>query len=678
MADLTSPSKAHSPTKPTMTSITTTTTTTTTTGGFLLKSLLCALFLFALPLFPSEAPAFLSHTPFTNLWELLHLLFIGIAVSYGLFSRRNADDPIQASGFPDPNSSRMENLLSIFDVGCHEKGQLQLQLQRWDSGQAQGETFAFNEKPKTNSFNSGNSVEIPSGYAENTEIQSWNSQYFQCQPMIVVAHPNYSPKDDVDNKPLGLPVRSLRSSTAGPARTRPRTRSGSCSSSGSGDSSIGSDGCKNGNFGEVGPLNLEEKFDETVSLPSPIPWGSRSGRMDTRRASRPTALKLPLHSRHLSVEESQFRNPKSRFLRSNTSFASHTSSVSSSSPNEQSPVRSATPDFLEVKMEEVREKNRDLRPSVTASPTDGVGSLFDSNSYECANRVPLEKGVKVNVWDWKDFAKDEILDSSHAHEYSKHAQRKFSNELKYLSDDDKQDILKNKAQAQGSHPRNRMNGSFNDSDGPINCKEGSPVAGWSSRREDNSNSSCTEGSIQGSSKLNPNPQKDSIKASFRGKSVRTFRTDGKTMGREKIEQTRKGNTTGPVQHKHDHLGPSYPMKAKELHALGDEFVFLNEDAVGRSSDAARTNSSNYQMHDEKKFQDMESINSKEEVVELQAKSKPYAGDDIDGVSDVGTEADEVDRKAGEFIAKFREQIRLQKTASIDSSSVLDFMEDHYQ
>ncbi|CAA6657065.1 unnamed protein product [Spirodela intermedia] len=44
-------------------------------------------------IFPTQAPEFVNQTVITRSWELLHLLLVGLAVSYGLFSRRNAFDP---------------------------------------------------------------------------------------------------------------------------------------------------------------------------------------------------------------------------------------------------------------------------------------------------------------------------------------------------------------------------------------------------------------------------------------------------------------------------------------------------------------------------------------------------------------------------------------------------------
>ena len=48
------------------------------------------------------------------------------------------------------------------------------------------------------------------------------------------------------------------------------------------------------------------------------------------------------------------------------------------------------------------------------------------------------------------------------------------------------------------------------------------------------------------------------------------------------------------------------------------------------------------------------------------------------VDDAGPYSDEVDKKAGEFIAKFREQIRLQKMASIGRSRGVGMSGNHFR
>ncbi|KAK4788106.1 hypothetical protein SAY86_019425 [Trapa natans] len=625
-------------------------------AGLLLKSLFCAVFLFAIPIFPSEAPAFISETPFTNLWELLHLLFIGIAVSYGLFSRRNAEKRSETSELPEPYSSRMEGLLSIFDDGFHENGLFQY----WDNGQSQGETFAFERKLKSKSFDFRRDAEIHSGHPENPEIHSWSSQYLQSPPVIMVTRPNYSPDADSNYKPLGLPVRSLRSRTAEHVEVKRAAKGGPDSDATcTVDSSFSSDGCKYGSFGEMGPLDLEEKFDSSVSLPSPIPWSSRLRSVERRKDSSPAPLKQSLHSSPLSVEESQFRHPKPWSVRSR-SFASHGNSIPSPSPSLQSSSHSATPNLFEVRKEDAREKKRDQGPSQSSvrasSLDDGACIFFEPDSQHCTNRVSIEKSMPKNPRCGKDSSGSGI-GSMHSHEYTEHAQ-KFRNGLMDLSDEDRHDFLENKVRSCGSLLQNGSSEPFPCSNNHSNYEECTRTSDRSSRREYRSNSSYGEGSVQGSMKLPVNSGDASTRASVRGKSVRTFRARDKSA---------ESKTPGAVQQKNDPPGQSYPRKGEELGASDDELAFSKGDIDGLNY-MTRPNTWSYPNHEEKKLQDRKSMESKE--AELQAESDIDKGGDFDCMS-------EVDKKAGEFIAKFREQMRLQRT-SIHSSSVVDAVEDHYQ
>ncbi|KAG5399599.1 hypothetical protein IGI04_014206 [Brassica rapa subsp. trilocularis] len=135
-------------------------------GGFFSKPVLLGMFLLALPLFPSQAPDFVGETVLTKLWELIHLLFVGIAVAYGLFSRRNVGE------------SNVESRMSCVD----ESSLLPL--------------FSTREEE----------------YGEINQVQAWNSRYSQGRSkVVVVARPAYGLDGHVVHQSLGLPVRSLRS-----------------------------------------------------------------------------------------------------------------------------------------------------------------------------------------------------------------------------------------------------------------------------------------------------------------------------------------------------------------------------------------------------------------------------------------------------------------------------------
>ncbi|GFS35563.1 hydroxyproline-rich glycoprotein family protein [Actinidia rufa] len=182
------------------------------------------------PIRPNPPPEFINQTVLTKLWELLHLLFIGIAVSYGLFGRKK------------------------------------------------------------------------SGTENEVETQSKSGE-----PMVFVSRENCvledlgKPKSVMDHKPLSLPIRSLRSKTTD--RDAPESVKRN-------ESTSDSDKIKNGKFRGLIPINLEEKFKETVSIPSPVPWGSKSRRMEVRENMNSTS-KSHSHSKHISNGESEFDYLKS-------------------------------------------------------------------------------------------------------------------------------------------------------------------------------------------------------------------------------------------------------------------------------------------------------------------------------------------------------------------------------
>ncbi|GAB2300822.1 hypothetical protein Dimus_034856 [Dionaea muscipula] len=147
---------------------------------FLFKALIATAFLLLVPL---QAPDFIDQSLFTRSWELLHLVFVGIAVSYGLFSRRNIEDSVgdTNSKFDSAQSylSRLLHVSSVFDED----------------------------------------VDGPSGSSvDDSKIQTWSSQYYRNNdPMVVVAEGGGSPvdgrtdsKSGFAEKPLLLPVRSLK------------------------------------------------------------------------------------------------------------------------------------------------------------------------------------------------------------------------------------------------------------------------------------------------------------------------------------------------------------------------------------------------------------------------------------------------------------------------------------
>ncbi|XP_021756380.1 uncharacterized protein LOC110721519 [Chenopodium quinoa] len=137
---------------------------------FFLKFLFIALLLSLVPLFPSDPPEFISHTVFAKSWELIHLLIIGIALSYGLFCRRKPAQIPPKTQITQPFAPNILHHSSIFD------------------------------------YEEGN----PSGVFDKNVIptQSFNLSHYKAEPLADSRRENIK---FFDERPLGLPVRSLRS-----------------------------------------------------------------------------------------------------------------------------------------------------------------------------------------------------------------------------------------------------------------------------------------------------------------------------------------------------------------------------------------------------------------------------------------------------------------------------------
>ncbi|RDX99396.1 hypothetical protein CR513_17553, partial [Mucuna pruriens] len=138
---------------------------------FMYKAALVLIFFVILPMFPSQAPEFINQSLLTRNWELLHLLFVGVAVSYGLFSRRNHETEKDNNSKFDTAHSLVSRFLQVSSL-----------------------------------FEDENAVE-----SDETKVQTWTNQHYRNDPVVVVA-PHHSTFDhQTEEKPLLLPVRSLKS-----------------------------------------------------------------------------------------------------------------------------------------------------------------------------------------------------------------------------------------------------------------------------------------------------------------------------------------------------------------------------------------------------------------------------------------------------------------------------------
>ncbi|TYJ06409.1 hypothetical protein E1A91_A12G232000v1 [Gossypium mustelinum] len=253
--------------------------------NYLYKAFVVIIFLVIIPLFPSQAPEFINQSLLTRSWELLHLLFVGIAVSYGLFSRRN-DETEKEHNNNYNNQSKFDSVQSFVSRF--------LQV-----------SSVFDDEAETLSG------------SDETKVQTWSSLYHRNESPVIVAKEHAVLDDNTSSsprnpeKPLLLPVRSLRSRVLNETGRGNSANSNSLSRSNSGlstkrFSTKGTNGELRGSDQET----LVEKWsDNNVVLPSPIPWRSRSARMEMKEDIESRSFKRS-QSNRLSQSNSMSSSPK--------------------------------------------------------------------------------------------------------------------------------------------------------------------------------------------------------------------------------------------------------------------------------------------------------------------------------------------------------------------------------
>ncbi|KAF3522910.1 hypothetical protein F2Q69_00049565 [Brassica cretica] len=353
-------------------------------GGFFYKPILFTLFLLALPLFPSQAPEFVgSETVLTKFWELIHLLFVGIAVAYGLFSRRSVESSLDSrmmSRVVDQSSlsyvSSFFPVSSVFDEDSCD-------FRSYESNvSARGSLAVVNER-ESESF---------------SQVQAWNSQYYQGRSkVVVVARPDYGLDVHVAHQPLGLPVRSLRSGL----------RDGAALEDSYCDEAVNE---------EAGESLADKDFDEVVAAPpSPpvvVPWDSRPEMMAMGDDYLSNFQPLSVDETHYAAFESR----SSQSTASSSSSSSSRTSFESHTQNRFSPSRSVSEELLDPNVDEpVKEKSleassRSSSPSLPPSPPlvtdDTHRRVLHSRHYSDGSL--LEEDVRQGLED--ELERSEIRD----------------------------------------------------------------------------------------------------------------------------------------------------------------------------------------------------------------------------------------------------------------------------
>ncbi|XP_038906659.1 uncharacterized protein LOC120092595 [Benincasa hispida] len=390
------------------------------------------------------------------------------------------------------------------------------------------------------------------------------SRYTRGGSVVVVAETNRSSSGEwlesgaiVNYKPLGLPVRSLRSSLTEPDDVEFDCGDESCLSSKSSSKSSENNCERRSEFGDNCCMNLEEKFDETViASMSPFQLREKFGKNVMRERGVRNAVLRPSHFRPPSIDETQFESlKKSSSLHSNLSQSSQPSSLSSS-------------------LSSTTRKHRKM-------------SSLGNISYKML----------------------------HSRQYS----------MSSLSEN-----------SRGS------------SEDPLIEPENS--------------SECNE-SVVSSPRLDRNFT--SIpKALSRGKSVRTIRANATAIEEMKAQEMYRNQ----AEHD-DNIGNKFEgVMSPYMREDGKEHGWpgvVNPNA-GNSNRFPKTTFSGIEEQKEdteSQLTDDGKDNSEREDGSFYESSDEEAASSMAGDSESG--AHEVDKKAGEFIAKFREQIQLQRMASVD-------------
>ncbi|XP_016479224.1 uncharacterized protein LOC107800546 [Nicotiana tabacum] len=416
-------------------------------SNIFLKSLIVMLILVVIPLFPSQAPDFITQSIVTQFWELFHLLFIGIAVCYGLFCKRSSTKTYAEthSRFESSDAyatSGISNVASIFDNGLENfcGSDEKRVIPSWDSqflhyqnrGQERfelvegekvrsflGENGAQNscgsdvpnwESPflnyeyrgqersnlddgeKSRCFSDVDGVENTDGLSEREVAQVWNSQYVVGESMVVVANGNYGVEnvDHIDHKPLGLPVRSLRNRLVN--AENPEFIQENTANSGGSSGSIGYE-VRGEKIRGMSRINLGRKFEE-VSGPRQISWRLRSQK---REIGGVNTVRPPSHTRPHSVGQLEFGHLKSRsFSRAVSSRTSPTSS-----PSITSPSSSYSSENGSVKMEMPHSDPHYAFESISSSASEQTGTsigeaaVLTSKVNEPSNQSFPEMNVQL-------------------------------------------------------------------------------------------------------------------------------------------------------------------------------------------------------------------------------------------------------------------------------------------
>lgn len=150
-------------------------------SNLIAKAALFAVVVALLPLLPSS--------PAPRIWELPHLLLLGIIISYGVFGQKNADAEVVAAAVARPDNDEPPSVEAYVS-----------EMMQGSFGFARNDDCGVDEE----------------GGEDGGGVQAWSSRYLPDDPLVVVADTaNNDGKGE--KKPLHLPVRKLKPADEVPA-----------------------------------------------------------------------------------------------------------------------------------------------------------------------------------------------------------------------------------------------------------------------------------------------------------------------------------------------------------------------------------------------------------------------------------------------------------------------------
>ncbi|XP_026410674.1 micronuclear linker histone polyprotein-like [Papaver somniferum] len=638
--------------------------------GFIYKAIIVSIVLVLLPLFPSQAPEFVNQAIPDRSWELVHLLFVGIAVSYGLFSRRNVDNVNETTRGVENTQAYMSRMLSVSSVFDDDF-----------------------QNPSRSSDDNNNHL-----------VQTWNSRYLRGESNVnLVAQADNSGFDEQINhrrnvsvQPLLLPVRSLRSQMPDSHFIENQEEYI--------DESVDRN-VVNGEVDELGPSDLDEKnVNGHFVLPSPKPWRSRSGRMvmnEQVNAYPPSVEDSELNQHNYESVRTPIYFPRPNQTTPSMKFGSVLPSISPKlrsenfqvTENFNIPKSSSLPIQSQSLYNNTTTQNSSLVTSNSVIPKSSSlpiqsqsnatqkSSLVTSNSSPMMEEFLLERETKRSSKDQKDlrrrsrenldlqFPKPETIQQSlsivshsdattNGFAVDKDIKRSRQKELRRRSREELGlDFLKPEAKS-------------SENSSSITLDTSAAGNGYSLDEKDMVRDEENFGSRSSTDKelaLSSSKSRTRGGGSSKGKSVRTIRA---------IEQAAESRRVREVNG--DQLDGKNGIRAKEIEAVPDDKMRKRGEGAdslplgnGKSSYESSQPSPTFSRHQKKHKKKL----SEKVILE----TEEYSGSELDerqggvdtvsdNISHSNSGSNEVDKKADEFIAKFREQIRLQKVETTRRSN----------